>query len=42
MSNTGTYIIDKKTGKLVKISERASTVKKQGHTCCDGCCCHNH
>ena len=42
MSNTGTYIIDKKTGKLVKISERASSVKKQAHTCCEGCCCHNH
>ena len=42
MSNTGTYIIDKKTGKLVKISDRASAVKRQGHTCCGGCCCHNH
>lgn len=42
MSNTGTYIIDKKTGKLVKISDRATTVKAQNHTCCGDCCCHHH
>ncbi len=42
MSNTGTYIIDKKTGKLVKISDRANAAKKQGHTCCGDCCCHHH
>ena len=42
MSNTGTYIIDKKTGKLVKISDRATTAKKKGHTCCGDCCCHHH
>ncbi len=42
MSNTGTYIIDKKTGKLVKISERATAIRGQNHTCCGDCCCHKH
>ncbi|MDD7502326.1 MAG: hypothetical protein PUK74_04770 [Elusimicrobia bacterium] len=40
---TGTYVYDKKTGKMVKVSDRIPSVSKgKGHTCgagC-GCCCH--
>lgn len=45
MSNTGTYVFDKKLGKLVKVSDQIPSCKKgsSAHSCCGGCCCgHNH
>ncbi len=43
-STTGTYIYDKKLGKVVKISDRipstaAGVAKSEGHVC-NGCCGH--
>lgn len=39
-NNTGTYIYDKKLGKVVKVSDRVpSKVKSTGHVC-NGCCGH--
>ncbi|MDR0952675.1 MAG: hypothetical protein LBM71_00550 [Elusimicrobiota bacterium] len=41
-NNTGTYAFDKKTGKIIKISDNVPSVKKEsGHTCGNGCGCHN-
>ncbi len=37
---TGTYVYDKKLGKMVKISDRIPSVKKSGGSCCGGCCGH--
>lgn len=37
---TGTYVYDKKSGKMVKISDRIPSVKKSGGHCCGGCCGH--
>lgn len=43
MSATGTYIYDKKLGKMVKVSDRVPACNKgKTHTCCEGCCCHGH
>ncbi|MBQ3667375.1 MAG: hypothetical protein II913_04885 [Elusimicrobiaceae bacterium] len=42
-SNTGTYVYDKKLGKMVKISDRIPSCQKgKSHTCCGNCCCHEH
>ncbi|WP_428073714.1 hypothetical protein [Candidatus Avelusimicrobium aviculae] len=40
-NNTGTYVYDKKLGKMVKISSCVPSVSKQGkgHVC-HGCCGH--
>lgn len=39
-NTTGTYIYDKKLGKVVKISDRVPGVHKaEGHVC-NGCCGH--
>ena len=41
MSNTGTYVFDKKLGKMVKVSDKVPSLgKSKGHTCCGNCCCH--
>ena len=37
---TGTYVYDKKLGKMVKVSDRIPSVKKSGGSCCGGCCGH--
>lgn len=43
MSNTGTYIYDKKLGKMVKVSDQIPSCKKgHQHTCCGDCCCGHH
>ena len=43
MSHTGTYIFDKKLGKLVKVSNQIPSCKKgTSHPCCGGCCCGHH
>lgn len=43
MSNTGTYVFDKKLGKLVKVSDKIPSCKKgSSHTCCGECCCGRH
>ncbi len=39
-SKTGTYVYDKKLGKMVKVSDRIPSCKKENHTCCGHCCCH--
>lgn len=40
-SKTGTYVYDKKLGKMVKVSDRIPSCKKgEPHTCCGHCCCH--
>lgn len=43
MSHTGTYVFDKKLGKLVKISDKIPSCKKASaaHHCCGNCCCHH-
>ena len=43
-SSTGTYIYDKKTGKLVKVSDKIPSCSKnsKGHSCCGNCCCGHH
>jgi hypothetical protein len=39
-NNSGTYIVDKKTGKVVKVSDNIPSAKKSGgHVCGGGCCC---
>lgn len=41
MSNTGRYVFDKKTGKVIKISDEVRSLSKKEHHCgpnC-GCCC---
>ena len=48
-SNTGTYVYDKKLGKVVKVSDRvpsaaAGAAKAEGyvcHGCCGHCACHD-
>lgn len=43
MSSTGTYVFDKKLGKLVKVSDKIPSCKKgTAHPCCGGCCCGHH
>ena len=44
MSNTGTYVFDKKLGKLVKVSDKIPSCKKTtgAHHCCGACCCGHH
>lgn len=44
MNHTGTYVFDKKLGKLVKISDQIPSCKKgAAHHCCGECCCgHSH
>lgn len=39
---TGTYVYDKKLGKMVKISDKIPSASKHGqtHHCCGNCCCH--
>ena len=37
---TGTYVYDKKLGKMVKVSDRIPSVHKAAHSCCGGCCGH--
>lgn len=42
-SATGTYVYDKKLGKMVKVSDRIpSCQKSSGGHCCGNCCCHEH
>jgi hypothetical protein len=42
-SITGTYVYDKKLGKMVKVSDRIpSASKKEGGCCCGNCACHGH
>ncbi|MCI7043850.1 hypothetical protein [Candidatus Avelusimicrobium faecicola] len=42
-NNTGTYVFDKKTGKMVKISSNVPSVQKgKGGHVCHGCCGHCH
>lgn len=42
---TGTYVYDKKLGKVVKVSDRIPSVNKSGEHACGGCCgrcgCHD-
>lgn len=44
MSNTGTYVFDKKLGKLVKVSDKIPSCKKGAgaHHCCGACGCGHH
>lgn len=42
-NNTGTYIYDKKLGKVVKVSDRVPSRQKSAtaaHHVCNGCCGH--
>jgi hypothetical protein len=40
INNTGTYIYDKKAGRVIKVSDAVPPYKKdKGHTCCNGCRC---
>lgn len=40
-NNTGTYVYDKKLGKVVKVSDRVpSTAKTAAPHVCNGCCGH--
>ena len=39
---TGTYVYDKKSGKMVKVSDRIPSVRKSGGHACGGCCGHCH
>ncbi|WP_428059922.1 hypothetical protein [Candidatus Avelusimicrobium stercoris] len=43
-AKTGTYVYDKKLGKVVKVSDRVPSVKKSVGHVCGGCCgcCHGH
>lgn len=42
---TGTYVYDKKLGKVVKVSDRIPSVNKPAARecggCCGHCCCHD-
>ena len=44
-SKTGKYVYDKKLGKVVKVSDEITGIKKGGkagdggHSCGNGCCC---
>ena len=37
---TGTYVYDKKLGKMVKVSDRVPSVNKLAKHVCNGCCGH--
>ena len=39
-NNTGTYVYDKKLGKIVKVSDRIPSAKGQKEHHCGGCCGH--
>lgn len=44
-SKTGKYVYDKKLGKVVKVSDQITGLKKGGSAgngghCCNGGCCH--
>ena len=43
-AKTGTYVYDKKLGKVVKVSDRVPSVKKSAGHVCGGCCgcCHGN
>lgn len=43
-SASGTYVYDKTTGKVIKISDQVPSLKKKEGCCgCDGPChCHHH
>lgn len=43
-AKTGTYVYDKKLGKVVKVSDRVPSVKKSASHICGGCCgcCHGN
>ncbi len=42
-NNTGTYVYDKKLGKMVKVSSCIPSLnKKEGAHVCHGCCGHCH
>lgn len=43
-AKTGTYVYDKKLGKVVKVSDRVPSVKKSAGHICGGCCgcCHGN
>ncbi|WP_428066915.1 hypothetical protein [Candidatus Proelusimicrobium volucris] len=42
-NNTGRYVFDKKTGKVIKISDDVPSLNKKDHHCdsCCGCCGHH-
>ena len=39
-NNTGTYVYDKKLGKIVKVSDRIPSAKGKKEHSCNGCCGH--
>ncbi|MDD6173914.1 MAG: hypothetical protein ACI352_06775 [Elusimicrobiaceae bacterium] len=42
-NNTGKYVFDKKTGKVVKISDEVPSLSKKEHSCGPCCGCrHNY
>ncbi|MDR0645515.1 MAG: hypothetical protein LBG46_00545 [Elusimicrobiota bacterium] len=40
-NKSGTYVFDKKTGRVVKISNEVPSVKKEHKHVCQGNCCRN-